>query len=101
MATRRKRIRLTLASMMVLIAALSSLFLVTVPLFRLGPPPCLTPIPIARWLITRPGVAHCADCHSRPRADVGLSTPESRLNGHGLAVVHIPESPVVLGGPAL
>jgi hypothetical protein len=67
MVIRCERIRMTIASLMALIAALSLLFLVAVPLHRVGRPPCLTPIRTARWLVARPGVAHCADCHSRPR----------------------------------
>jgi hypothetical protein len=78
MATRRRRIRMTIASVMFLIAALSVFLLVTAPLFRLGPPPCWTTVPTARWLIARPGIAHCADCHSRPRADADLSTLDRR-----------------------
>ena len=71
MTTRRKRLRLTIASFMALIAALSLLILVVAPLVRLGPPPCLTPIPTTRWLIARPGAARCTDCHVLRSVEAG------------------------------
>jgi hypothetical protein len=80
MIIRYRKLRLSIATVMALIAALSLLFLVLAPLYRLGPPPCLEPIPTARWLVTRPGNAHCADCHARPATRVGsLPAPDSAL----------------------
>jgi hypothetical protein len=72
MTTQRTRLRLTIASLMALIAALSLLILAVAPLVRLGPPPCLPPITTARWLIARPGAARCTDCHARQGVDTGL-----------------------------
>jgi hypothetical protein len=68
MATRRSRLRVTIASLMALIAALSLIFLVVAPLVRLGQPPCLQPLPMTRWLVARPGAARCTDCHANPAA---------------------------------
>jgi hypothetical protein len=56
---------------MVLIAACGLLFLVLTPLFRFGPPPCLPSIAMARWLLARPGTAHCIDCHLPASASTG------------------------------
>jgi hypothetical protein len=99
MTTRRRRLRMTIASLMVLIAALSLLILVTAPLFRLGPPPCLSPLPTARWLVARPGVAHCTDCHARPRAAVGLSAPNPSLQRTKPAATARGDIVAQLGGP--
>jgi hypothetical protein len=50
---------------MLVIAALALNFAVLTPLFRLGPPPCLTPVRTAAWLVARPVTASCTDCHDR------------------------------------
>jgi hypothetical protein len=93
MAARRRRPRMTIASVMVLIALLSLLILVTAPLFRLGPPPCLTPVPTARWLVARPGIAHCTDCHGGPRVSLGMA------DHRDLRLTFLP--PANPGGPVL
>jgi hypothetical protein len=64
MARDRKRVRFRIASLMGLIAALAMIVLVLTPLYRLGRPPCLTPLPTAHWLLARPGAANCQDCHA-------------------------------------
>jgi hypothetical protein len=99
MTPRRRRLRMTIASLMVFVAALSLFILVTTPLYRLGPPPCLSPIPTARWLVARPGVAHCIDCHAPPRAAVGLFAPHSSLQRNRPAATARGAIVVQVGGP--
>jgi hypothetical protein len=77
--TRLNRLRITLASLMLLIAACGLVVLVLTPLFRLGPPPCLPPVSTAQWLLARPGTAHCTDCHLSASADTGRLPPHRVL----------------------
>jgi hypothetical protein len=62
----RRRPRWTVAAMMAIIAALGLVFTFSLPLVREGPPPCMTAVGTARWLVSNPGVVRCADCHARP-----------------------------------
>jgi hypothetical protein len=57
------RLRFTVRRMMVAVALLGLIFLLGVPLYRVGPPPCLSPRDTLSWLLAHPGRAHCADCH--------------------------------------
>ena len=49
---------------MAIIVALAVLFAVLSPLYRIGYPPCLTPVKTAVWLIKKPATASCLDCHA-------------------------------------
>jgi hypothetical protein len=51
--------------MMLVIIALALNFAVLTPLYRPGPPPCLTPVRTAAWLVAKPATASCTDCHDR------------------------------------
>ena len=63
---RNRRIRCTLRALMGIIFALAMFLAVLSPLYRFGPPPCLTPVKTATWLIAKPAAASCVDCHGRP-----------------------------------
>jgi hypothetical protein len=77
----RRRHRWTVAAMMMVIAALSLVLTVSLPLMREGPPPCMTAIGTARWLVSNPGAVQCADCHARPATallEIRDDEPEDR-----------------------
>jgi hypothetical protein len=59
------RLRYSLRALMGIIVALAMILAVLSPLFPLRPPPCLTPVRTATWLITKPAAASCTDCHGR------------------------------------
>ncbi len=75
---RRRRFRLSLAALMLSIAALGLVLMLTLPLQRPGIPPCLTSVETLRWLIARPGMSKCTDCH-------GQSSTSVRIDGVKLA----------------
>ncbi len=62
--SRRNRLRFSLGALMLLIAAIGLFLMLTLPIQRQGIPPCLTPADTLRWLISRPGMGRCGDCHS-------------------------------------
>jgi hypothetical protein len=64
-SARRLHLRYSLRSLMGFIFALAMILAVLSPLFPFGPPPCLTPVKTATWLITKPVAAACTDCHGR------------------------------------
>jgi hypothetical protein len=68
---------MTIAAMTGLIAVFSVLVLLTVPLYRVGRPPCLQIMPTVRWLVKRPGAASCTDCHADPWRDVAVRIDRS------------------------
>jgi hypothetical protein len=57
------RFRLTIASLMALVAAFAVLWALVLPIVRQGRPPCLGTPATARWLVRNPGSASCNDCH--------------------------------------
>jgi hypothetical protein len=61
----RRRPRYSVRAMMLIISALALTFAVLSPLYHLGPPPCLTPVRTAVWLVAKPAAASCVDCHGR------------------------------------
>jgi hypothetical protein len=63
MAGFTRRRRLTIAGLMAFVAVLSLVLTLVLPLVRLGRPPCLGTAETAQWLVTRPGAAHCTQCH--------------------------------------
>jgi hypothetical protein len=77
MSRRSKRFRVTIAAMMAVVAVFSVAVLFTVPLYRVGRPPCLKIMPTARWLVNRPGAASCTDCHANPRREVAVRIDRS------------------------
>ena len=62
MSGRRTR-RLTIGSLMACVAALSLILAFLAPLVRQGRPPCMTSAATAGWLLKRPGMASCNECH--------------------------------------
>jgi hypothetical protein len=64
MTGRARRHRRTIASLMASVGALSLLMALVRPVVRHGRPPCMSPVATARWLLTRPGLASCNECHS-------------------------------------
>ena len=64
-AARRRRSRLSVLALMMTIVPLAVFFAVVSPLYHLGPPPCLTPVKTAVWLVAKPAAATCLDCHGR------------------------------------
>jgi hypothetical protein len=64
-SARRLRLRYSLRALMGFIVALAMILAVLSPLYPFGPPPCLTPVKTATWLITKPAAASCTDCHGR------------------------------------
>jgi hypothetical protein len=62
---RRLRLRYSLRALMGIIVALAMIVAVLSPLYPFGPPPCLTPVKTATWLIAKPAAASCVDCHGR------------------------------------
>jgi hypothetical protein len=65
MTSKVRRRRLTVASLMTGIAALALLLTLALPVCRQGHPPCLSSSATARWLLSRPGTASCANCHGQ------------------------------------
>jgi hypothetical protein len=63
----RRRLRYSVRAIMSIIAAMALILAVFSPLYRLGPPPCLTPVKTAVWLVTKPTTASCVDCHGGVR----------------------------------
>jgi hypothetical protein len=61
----RRRPRYSVGAMMSIIVALALIFAVLAPLYHFGRPPCLTPVKTAVWLVAKPAVASCTDCHRR------------------------------------
>jgi hypothetical protein len=61
----RRRPRYSVRAMLSIIVALALIFAVLSPLYRLGRPPCLTPVKTAVWLVAKPATASCIDCHGR------------------------------------
>jgi hypothetical protein len=66
----RRRPRCSVRAMMLIIVALALMFAVLSPLSRYGLPPCLTPAKTAVWLVKKPTIASCVDCHDRGRDHV-------------------------------
>jgi hypothetical protein len=62
---RRRRLRLTVRTLMGILVALALIFAVLSPLYPLSLSPCLTPVETATWLVTKPATASCLDCHGR------------------------------------
>ena len=62
---KRHRPRYSVRILMGLIIALALIIAVLSPLYHLGPPPCLTPVKTGTWLVAKPAMASCTDCHSR------------------------------------
>ena len=58
------RFRLTIASLMALVAAFAVFWALLLPIVRQGPPPCLGMGAAAAWLVKNPGSASCNDCHT-------------------------------------
>ena len=58
------RFRLTIASLMALVAAFAVLWALLLPIVRQGRPPCLGMGATAAWLVKNPGSASCNDCHT-------------------------------------
>jgi hypothetical protein len=61
----KRGLRYSVRALMGIIAALALMVAVLSPLYRNGPPPCLTPVKTASWLVARPVTASCLDCHGR------------------------------------
>jgi hypothetical protein len=61
----RRRPRYSVRGMMLTIVALALIFTVLSPFYRVGLPPCLTPLETAEWLVAKPATASCIDCHGR------------------------------------
>lgn len=72
---RRPRLRFSVRQLMAAVLAFGLIFLVIMPLIRLGRPPCLSPVKTASWLISRPGQASCLDCHRETRILLAQSVP--------------------------
>lgn len=103
MASRRSRPRLSPASLLLLVAASVVPTLLLTPLLRPGPPPCLSPLPAARWLLARPGAASCLDCHSPSGQHLSLAAlrlDAPRDDGPGRAPAQIP-GPQELEAPGI
>jgi hypothetical protein len=49
--------------MMAVILLLGLVVAILTPLYRVGPPPCLTVVKTAVWLVSKPVSASCTDCH--------------------------------------
>jgi hypothetical protein len=63
MPPKTNRLRLSIASLMLSVAAFALVWAVILPLVRQGPPPCLSTAATARWLALKPTMASCNDCH--------------------------------------
>lgn len=77
------RKRVTIASLMSLIAALALLMAFGLPILRHGAPPCLSTMATAQWLVSKPGTANCTQCHARAEPGklafaVSLFTPTTK-----------------------
>src|SRR5262245_33502349 len=62
----RRRLRLTIAMLMGLVALAALVLVVLTPLVRYGVPPCQTHMGTLRWLLAGPGNANCNACHATP-----------------------------------
>ncbi len=60
-----RRLRYSVRRLMGIIVALALILAVLSPLNRFGNPPCLTPVKTVTWLVAKPTMASCVDCHSR------------------------------------
>ena len=64
MTPKTNRHRLTIASLMILVAAFALVWALVLPLVRQGRPPCLSMVGTARWIVQKPTTASCNDCHA-------------------------------------